>query len=70
MRRKKRKMRREKDDELIYYLDQIKRKVNQHESYLNNSFDAREELQGMAKAEQAKYWFLLREARVRGTTFY
>lgn len=70
MKRKKRKLRRTKDDELIYYLDQIKQKVNQHESYLSNSFDAREELQGMAKAEQAKYWFLLREARNRGTTFY
>lgn len=70
MSRKKRKLRRSKDDELIYYLDRIKKKVNQQEAYLTNSLDVREETLGMAKAEQAKYWFLLKEARVRGTTFY
>lgn len=70
MPQKKRKLRRTKDDELIYYMDKIKQKVNQQEAYLHHSLDVREETLGMVKAEQAKYWFLLREARVRGTTFY
>ncbi|MFC4737744.1 YaaL family protein [Bacillus daqingensis] len=70
MRKKKRKLRQSKDDELIYHLDRIKQRVNQHETYLQYSMDARDEMYGMAKAEQAKYWFLLREARVRHTTFY
>ncbi|PRO64204.1 YaaL family protein [Alkalicoccus urumqiensis] len=67
---KKRKLRRTKDDELIYYLDQIKTRLDQHEAYLENSLDAGEDIQALARTERAKYWFLLREARVRGTTFY
>ncbi|NJP39310.1 YaaL family protein [Alkalicoccus luteus] len=69
MRKKKRKLRQSKDDELIYHLDKIKQRVNQHDTYMQYSMDAREEMYGMVKAEQAKYWFLLREARARHTTF-
>ncbi|QKS69617.1 YaaL family protein [Paenalkalicoccus suaedae] len=67
---KKRKLRREVDDELIRRLDTIKRKADQHDSYLQHSFDAREDVIGRAKLERAKYYFLLKEARVRNTTFY
>jgi len=66
---KKRKLRRQKDEELISLLDQIKIKSDQHESYLKNSIHHGSDLERVARLERAKYLFLLREARARQTTF-
>lgn len=68
MRKKKRKLRRQKDEELISVLDHIKTKADQHESYLRNSIHHSGEVECVARLERAKYLFLLREARVRQTT--
>lgn len=68
VRKKKRKLRRQKDEELISILDHIKIKADQHESYLKNSIDHSGEVECIAKLERAKYLFLLREARTRKFT--
>ncbi|PYZ91523.1 hypothetical protein CR194_19940 [Salipaludibacillus keqinensis] len=68
--KKKRKLRRQKDEELIGLLDRIKTKSDQQESYLKNSIHHDGYTDSMARLEKAKYLFLLREARVRKTTFY
>jgi hypothetical protein len=67
--KKKRKLRRQKDDELISLLDHIKIKSDQHVSYLKNSIHHGRDVESVARLERAKYLFLLREARVRKATF-
>jgi hypothetical protein len=67
---KKKKLRRKADEELIACLQVIKENVDRHEKYGNNSLNMQEDVMGEAKIERAKYLFLLREARYRGTTLY
>ncbi|WP_280772229.1 DUF2508 family protein [Salipaludibacillus daqingensis] len=68
MRKRKRKLRRETDEELISLLDRIKEKADQHESYLKNSIHHGGYVESVSRLERAKYLFLLREARARRTT--
>ncbi|RKL64830.1 hypothetical protein CR203_24195 [Salipaludibacillus neizhouensis] len=70
MRSKKRKLRRLKDDELISVLRSVKDKVNEHESLLEHSVEDFGYVESRAQLERAKYFFLLREARVRKTSVY
>ncbi|MCE7792802.1 YaaL family protein [Salipaludibacillus sp. CUR1] len=68
--KKKRKLRLQKDQELIHALDQIKNKAEEYETYLKNSIDSEGYVNSRARLERAKYLFLLKEARVRKTTIY
>lgn len=70
MRRKKRKLRRLKDDELISMLKDIKRKADKQDAFLENAVDDFGYVESRAQLEKAKYIFLLKEARVRKTSVY
>ncbi|WP_416148090.1 YaaL family protein [Salipaludibacillus sp. HK11] len=69
LKKKKRKLRRQSDEELITTLDHIKDKADQQESYLKNSIHYGGDVESIVRLERAKYLFLLREARARQTTF-
>ncbi|MCR6108790.1 DUF2508 family protein [Bacillus sp. A301a_S52] len=68
--KKKRKLRRQKDTELIQLLDSIKIKADEYESYVRSSVDIDGHIDSKARLERAKYLFLLKEARVRKTSIY
>ncbi|WP_078593280.1 YaaL family protein [Evansella clarkii] len=62
---KKNKMRKKEDESLLQCLETVKHRVNQQELLMNNSIDYHNSVDYRAKAEKAKYLFLLKEARVR-----
>ncbi|GEL09146.1 YaaL family protein [Salisediminibacterium halotolerans] len=66
---KKGKLRREKDDELIAVMEKLKRRADEHGAIMRNSVEASEEAESYTRLERAKYYFLLKEARIRKTSF-
>lgn len=67
--KKKGKLRREKDDELISVMDTLKHRADGHDAIMRNSVEATEEAESFSRLERAKYFFLLKEARIRKTSF-
>ncbi|MBU9721521.1 MULTISPECIES: YaaL family protein [Bacillaceae] len=65
--RKKKKLRNNEDNELLWHLDVMKNRVKQREELIESSFDHHVDVVYRAKLEKAKYLFLLKEARFRGT---
>ncbi|MFA9560516.1 YaaL family protein [Evansella sp. AB-rgal1] len=63
--RKKRKIRSQEDESLLWHLEKLKKTVNQKESLLNSSVDYHSNVLYSAKLEKVKYMFLLKEARIR-----
>ncbi|UCZ53284.1 YaaL family protein [Bacillus shivajii] len=65
--RKKGKLRKHEDHQLLILLDKIKKKSDQQHSLISGSIGYHREIEYLAKIEKAKYLFLLKEARCRKT---
>ncbi|WP_439951363.1 YaaL family protein [Neobacillus novalis] len=63
-------LRKEYDEKLLAQLNQFKQHWQQEKSLLEISFDPSEEVICQTKVAEAKYIFLLREAKQRKVTFY
>ena len=67
--RRKGKLRKDSDDELIYTMDKLKHRADEHDAIMKNSVQASESAESYTRLERAKYYFLLKEARTRNTSF-
>ncbi|MBB5174932.1 YaaL family protein [Texcoconibacillus texcoconensis] len=65
---RKRSIRKREDEQLLDFIDMYKQQVDQASILLENSLDASDEWIYRKKLTEAKYLFLLKEARLRGTS--
>lgn len=66
---KKGKLRRENDADIIFALDTFKRKADEQDARIRQSVNVSPEVERQSRIARAKYYFLLKEARHRGTRF-
>ncbi|OIJ16231.1 hypothetical protein BKP35_04455 [Anaerobacillus arseniciselenatis] len=66
--RKKGKIRKAEDDRLIAHIDELKAKLMNQKQLVQNSVDPPEDVIYNMKLTEAKYLFLLKEARNRKTS--
>ncbi|PLS02315.1 YaaL family protein [Neobacillus cucumis] len=68
--RRKRRLRKEYDEKLLTQLNRYKTHWQQEKLLLEKSFDPSEEVICQTKIAEAKYIFLLREAKQRNVTIF
>ncbi|WP_018923324.1 YaaL family protein [Salsuginibacillus kocurii] len=65
MRFRKKRIRKKENERLLYYLKHLKAERERHHSFLAHSVDPTPDVMAQVKIIEAKYMFLLREARRR-----
>ncbi|MGO4890598.1 YaaL family protein [Anaerobacillus sp. MEB173] len=65
--RKKGRIRKEEDERLIETIDTIKEQLLLQKGLVQSSFDPSESVLNELRLSEAKYLFLLKEARIRNT---
>jgi len=60
-------LRKEFDEKLLKQLDQFKEHWNRQKTLVEKSFDPSDQFICSAKIEEAKYFYLIREAKARNT---
>ncbi|MFV8830432.1 YaaL family protein [Alkalihalobacterium sp. APHAB7] len=66
--KKKHRIRKEENERLLTLIDEMKQKLTNHQLLVNKSLDPSPMVLNELKVTEAKYLFLLREARIRHTT--
>lgn len=66
---KRGKLRREKDNAIITLLDVFKRQADELDARIRQSVNVSPEVERQSKIARAKYFFILKQARHRGTRF-
>lgn len=66
--KKKGKIRREEDRRLVAHIEKLKEKLMNQNELVNKSLDPSLEVMFNLKLTEAKYLFLLKEARIRKTS--
>ncbi|WP_078429515.1 YaaL family protein [Alkalihalobacterium alkalinitrilicum] len=65
--KKKGRIRKEENERLLSLIDDMKQKLTKQQLLINNSVDPSPMVLNDVKVTEAKYMFLLREARIRQT---
>ncbi|OLO25201.1 hypothetical protein BTR23_25310 [Alkalihalophilus pseudofirmus] len=65
--KKKGRIRKEENERLLSLIDDMKQKLTKQQLLINNSVDPSPMVLSDVKVTEAKYMFLLREARIRQT---
>ncbi|TSB44647.1 YaaL family protein [Alkalicoccobacillus porphyridii] len=63
--RKRGKLRREENDQLFYHIETLKERYDLQRQLIEHSVDPSDDVISRMKLSEAKYSFLLREARIR-----